>query len=166
MLLHINLLQLAADLALTAHGLAYLDERGVCALITGRATALENSPLRGILVPAYMRFFGAIAAGQPERVLDGEPAMMQALFACLETGDWDVAVLPTALDTLGHLARTDVGVRLLHARFAEQLRETLRQLGMGVNGLATPMQVRVLNCLEEMLRVEEQEGGVVSDQVT
>lgn len=113
-----------------------------------------------------MRFFGAIAAGQPERVLDGAPVMVQSLFACLETDDWDVAVLPTALDTLGHLARSDAGVRLLHARYAERLRATLRQLRLGVNNLPTAMQVRVLNCLEEMMRVDEQPGGGVSNQVT
>lgn len=162
-----NLLQLTADLAQTAHGLAYLDAHGICELITGRATRLEQHPLRGILVPSYMRFFGAIATGQPERVLDGAPAMVQSLFACLETDDWDVAVLPTALDTLGHLARSDAGVRLLHARFAERLRATLRQLRLGVNNLPTAMQVRVLNCLEEMMRVDEQQpGGGVSNQVT
>lgn len=162
-LLQLNVLELLADLAQADHAHVLLENRGCYAQITRFARALQADPMRDLLVPGYMRFFGALATGRPQRVIDGFPEMIDALFACLADAS-DAALMPVALDTLGHLTRSADGAVLLHERYAERLRETLHGLRTGLNGLPTALQVRTLNCLEEMFRVEGDEP--VNNQVT
>lgn len=151
LLFQMNVLAFLADLAQSAHGLVYLENRGVFEHIARFVKSMDASLMRGILATGYMRFFGAIATTQPRRVIEGYPQIVTALFQCF--AESECGILPVALDTLGHLCRLDEGVLLLNDRHEPELRRTMVALRGTVSSLPSAMQVRVLNCLEEMFRV-------------
>lgn len=98
-LLQLNVLGFLSSLALTNHGLVYLENKGIFARITKNVLALEDNPLKNLLIPGYMKFFGNIASTQPAKVIQGFPKMINSLFDCIL--DTDCAMLPVAFDTLG-----------------------------------------------------------------
>lgn len=98
-LLLLNVLDFLADLAGTEHGFVYLENRGVLGRISKSVQAIDDTPFRDLLIPAYMKFFGSIAATKPRQVLQGFPIMIESLFACIMFGN--STALPVAFDTLG-----------------------------------------------------------------
>lgn len=101
-LLQLNVLGFLSSLALTNHGLVYLENKGIFARIAKNVLALEDNPLKNLLIPGYMKFFGNIASTHPSKVIQGFPHMINSLFDCIL--DTDSAMLPVAFDTLGEFA--------------------------------------------------------------
>ena len=50
-LLQLNCLELLSDLAVTEHGLLYLDQEGIVGKLETMMQSTENDPLAGFLVP-------------------------------------------------------------------------------------------------------------------
>lgn len=100
-LLQLNVLGFLSCLALTNHGLVYLENKGIFARIAKNVQVLEDNPLKNLLIPGYMKFFGNIASTQPAKVIQGFPHMINSLFDCVL--DMNCAMLPVAFDTLGKL---------------------------------------------------------------
>lgn len=99
MLLLLNILDFLAEIALSEHGLVYLENKSVFAKVLRQVEQLDSSPLKTILVPGYMKFFGHIATAQPTKIIQGFSSMINSLFDCILDGN--SSVLPVAFDTLG-----------------------------------------------------------------
>lgn len=94
-LLKLNILNLAADLAQTDYGHNYMENKGVFAKILREIELLDESPMKAVLVPGYLKFFGHIATVQPVKIIQGFSGMINSLFECI------LQALPAAFDTLG-----------------------------------------------------------------
>lgn len=103
-LLLLNILEFLAELALSDHGLIYLENKGIFTKILRQVEQLDNSPFKTILVPGYMKFFGHIATAQPTKIIQGFHSMINSLFDCILDGN--SSVLPVAFDTLGKLSNS------------------------------------------------------------
>lgn len=156
-LLQMNVLELMTDLAVTDQGFEYVENSGCLKAMMHIVERLNEVPLGNMLAPGYIKFFGALVAAQPDRSTEAFPLLIAALFSVFSNDD-DAdelnALLPVALDTLGHLARSDEGTIRMQGKYARELEITLRHVGRLVNGWPTSLQVRALNCLENMLRAD------------
>lgn len=172
-LLQLNVLGFLSSLALTNHGLIYLENKGIFARIAKNVQVLEDNPLKNLLIPGYMKFFGNIASTQPAKVIQGFPHMINSLFDCIL--DTDSVMLPVAFDTLGEfipfiwfllsliflflstgqLAQSSEGKILLHETYPAKLHETLTEIGKSIHNLTTKLQTRALNCLEVLFTIDQ-----------
>lgn len=103
-LFELNILELLADLSQTDHGWLYLENKGIFKEITDKLNNLDTNPLRNILFPGYMKFFGNIALKQPTKIIQGFPLFINALLDLLLesiVSDVDGTTLPVVFDTLG-----------------------------------------------------------------
>lgn len=98
-LLLLNVLDFLAELALSDHGLVYLENKGVFEKVLRQVDSLDTHAFKSILVPGYMKFFGHIATAQPTKIIQGFSSMINSLFDCILDGN--SLVLPVAFDTLG-----------------------------------------------------------------
>lgn len=98
-LLKLNILDLASNLAQSDYGNAYMENRGVFTKILREIELLDENPLKSIVVPGYLKFFGHIATVQPAKIIQGFSGMINSLFDCILNED--VSALPAAFDTFG-----------------------------------------------------------------
>lgn len=101
-LLQLNVLEVLANLSLANHGYVYLDNNGVFVKITNACQRLDENPLKNLLVPGYMNFFGTVSTEQPEKILCGFPQMINMLFDFFWNIN-DYAMLPAAFDNMGKI---------------------------------------------------------------
>lgn len=108
-LLELNVLEFLSDLAQTDHGWLYLENKGIFKKIAEKLDNLENNPLKNILFPGYMKFFGNVALKQPAKIIQGFPLFINALMDLLSerlVSDADgETTLPVVFDTLGERNR-------------------------------------------------------------
>lgn len=149
-LLLMNVLEFVATLAQSGHSFVYLQNNGVLSKVGQLTQSMLTNPLASILVPGYLKFFGAVATTQPRLVIVEQPAIITTLFE-LFNDMTDLRMLPIALDTLGHLCRSTEGAILLHSQHPERLRNALVALRNSINNLPTVIKQRALNSLEEMM---------------
>lgn len=98
-LLKLNILNMSAELAQTDYGHIYMENKGVFTKILREIEILDENPLKSILVPGYLKFFGTIATVQPSKIIQGFSGMINSLFDCIL--DENVSALPVAFDTFG-----------------------------------------------------------------
>lgn len=98
-LLKLNIMNLASDLAQTGYGHVYMENKGVFTKILHEIEVLEDNTFKAILVPGYLKFFGHIATVQPAKIIQGFSGMINSLFDCIL--DENISALPVAFDTLG-----------------------------------------------------------------
>lgn len=105
-LLELNILEFLSDLAQTNHGWLYLDNKGIFKRITENVDSLDNNPLKNLLFPGYVKFFGNVALKQPANVIQGFPifinSLLDLLLECI-VSDTDGTTLPVIFDTLGEI---------------------------------------------------------------
>lgn len=100
-LLKLNIMNLASNLAQTDYGHVYMENKGVFAKILREIEVLDDNPFKSILVPGYLKFFGHIATVQPAKIIQGFSSMINSLFDCIL--DENISALPVAFDTFGEL---------------------------------------------------------------
>lgn len=98
-LLKLNILDLSSDLAQSDYGHVYMENRGIFSKILHEIELLDENPLKTIMVPGYLKFFGHIATAQPAKIIQGFSGMINSLFDCIQNED--VSTLPVAFDTFG-----------------------------------------------------------------
>ncbi|XP_064547299.1 26S proteasome non-ATPase regulatory subunit 5 [Drosophila montana] len=145
-LLQASVLEILVPLAEQNHGLSYMERRRVFEIISSRVQRIEEHPLDTLLIPSIMKFFGKVAAVQPQKIIVGYPHMLACLFELLKSGD--EAVLPTAMDTLANLASSVQGKKLMHAQFQPAMQQTLRKYADYTKSLSPPLKIRLLNSLD------------------
>ncbi|KAH8374150.1 hypothetical protein KR200_000663, partial [Drosophila serrata] len=151
-LLQASVMEILVPLAEQNHGLSYMERRQVFDVISNRVQRLEENPLDALLVPSIMKFFGKIAAVQPQKIIVGYSHMLICLFEQLQSED--ETILPTALDTLPNLAGTPQGKMLLHLNFQPAMERTLMKYGAYTKKLSAPIKVRLLNSLDVIYAME------------
>ncbi|XP_072940134.1 26S proteasome non-ATPase regulatory subunit 5-like [Epargyreus clarus] len=151
-LFQMNILELLAQLAVTPHGINYFVRSGVLQKITDLLASLQDSPLRGLLTPGYMKFFGRIAHNYPKEILDKYPVLTDSLFVAIETTD--AALLPVALETLGFIGSTAEG-KLCLAALGGKYIQTLEKLGQIEKNCSTEIKVRVLQAFTNLVGVDK-----------
>ncbi|TDG40770.1 hypothetical protein AWZ03_012808 [Drosophila navojoa] len=145
-LLQASVMEILVPLAEQNHGLCYMERRRVFDIISNRVQRIEENPLDSLLIPSIMKFFGKIAAVQPQKIITGYPHMLACLFDLLASGD--ESVLPTAMDTLANLASTVQGKMLMHVHFQPALEQLLRKYSDYTKSLSPPLKIRMLNSLD------------------
>lgn len=110
-LLELNILEFLSDLAQTDHGWLYLENKGVVKKIADKLDGLDAHPLRNILFPGYMKFFGNISLKQPTKIIQGFPVFINSAMDLLcesIVSDADGTSLPVVFDTLGKIGKFDL----------------------------------------------------------
>lgn len=148
-LLQLNVLELLSQLALTDHGLVYLENKGVISRLTKRIDAGETDAFNQLIIPGLMKFFGTIASKHPQKMFNNYPTIVTTLFDTIISND--MLTMPTALDTLGHLGTSMDGKLSLNNSMEEKLEIILKQLGENIATFTTEMKIRSLNCLEQLI---------------
>ncbi|XP_017052216.1 26S proteasome non-ATPase regulatory subunit 5 [Drosophila ficusphila] len=151
-LLQASVMEVLVPLAEQNHGLSYMERRRVFDIISTRVQRIEENPLDALLIPSIMKFFGKIAAVQPQKIITGYPHMLACLFQQLQSEDENI--LPTAMDTLANLASTPQGKVLLHLHFSTAMLETFKKYGSYTKKLSAALKERLLNSLDVIYSVE------------
>lgn len=98
-LLKLSILDLASNLAQSNYGNAYMENRGIFTKILHEIETLDENPLKAVMVPGYLKFFGHIATVQPAKIIQGFSGMINSLFDCILNEN--VSALPVAFGTFG-----------------------------------------------------------------
>ncbi|XP_016980029.1 26S proteasome non-ATPase regulatory subunit 5 [Drosophila rhopaloa] len=151
-LLQASVMEILVPLAEQNHGLSYMERRRVFDVISTRVQRIEENPLDALLIPSIMKFFGKIAAVQPQKIIAGYPHMLACLFQQLQSED--ETILPTAMDTLSNLASTPQGKVLLHLHFNTAVEESFKKYSSYTKKLSAPIKERLLNSLDVIYSVE------------
>ncbi|XP_034489483.1 26S proteasome non-ATPase regulatory subunit 5 [Drosophila innubila] len=151
-LLMSSVMEILVPLAEQNHGLSYMERRRVLDIISSRVERIDENPLDALILPSIMKFFGKIAAVQPQKIIAGYPQMLACLFQLLESGD--EAMLPTGLDTLANLTSTVQGKLLMHQHFQSAMEQLLRKYSTHLKNLSPPLKIRLLNSLDVIYTLE------------
>lgn len=156
-LLQLNVMEILSELVVTEHGLAYLEQQG---LFPRLMTALENIDMMPILFPGFIKFFGSVANSHPEKIFTKFSHICKPLFETIIAND--SSTLSPCLETLGVLGRSKqgkVGLSGLTLVCPEgDMKMVLMEIAMYLNTLPTEEQIRILNCLELLFRLQPEEG--------
>ncbi|KAL7743912.1 hypothetical protein ACLKA6_003134 [Drosophila palustris] len=151
-LLMSSVMEILVPLAEQNHGLSYMERRRVLDIISSRVERIEENPLDALILPSIMKFFGKIAAVQPQKIIAGYPQMLACLFQILESND--ESMLPTALDTLANLTSTVQGKMLMQSHFQPAMEQLLRKYSAHMKLLSPPLKIRLLNSLDVIYTLE------------
>lgn len=145
-LFQLNIIEILSELAEHEHGLVYLENKGVFMKLLKEVEQVSQNPLRNFVVPGLMKFYGRIAESHPEKIFEQSPQVIYALFDSLVIS-LDYTILPTALDTLGILARSRKGKIYLENSFGPNIKQTLNDMSVNIQNLPTDLKIRILECL-------------------
>ncbi|KAJ8727574.1 hypothetical protein PYW07_001693 [Mythimna separata] len=151
-LYQVNVLELLSRLAIKPHGINYLVKHGELQKILGHVAELRNNPLRGLLIPGYMKFFGCIAHTYPKEIFVKHADVFDELFDAIRSSD--PALLPVALDTLGFVGTTVEG-KLCLAALGSKYMEAVDSVCTLIRTGNTETKVRALNCFAGLISVDK-----------
>lgn len=153
-LLQLNIMEILSDLVTVDYGLAYLEEQG---LFPRLMATLENiDMMMNILFPGFIKFFGSVANAHPDQIFAKYGYICKPLFETIINND--SSTLSSCLETLGVLGRSKmgkIGLSDLHLVCPEgDMKMVLMEMAMFLTTLPTEEQIRILNCVELLLRFE------------
>ncbi|XP_021187709.3 26S proteasome non-ATPase regulatory subunit 5 [Helicoverpa armigera] len=151
-LYQVNILELLSRLIIKPHGINYLVKNGALQSILGHVTELQNNPLRGLLIPGYMKFFGCIAHSYPKEIFEKHSAVFDTLFEAIESGDQ--TVLPVALDTLGFIGTTVEG-KLCLAALGIRYTQAVDHVSQLIRNSDTETKIRALHCFAGLMSIDK-----------
>ncbi|KAH8236212.1 hypothetical protein KR026_008951 [Drosophila bipectinata] len=151
-LLQASVMEILTPLAEQNHGLFYMERRKVFDVFNNRVLQIEQNPMDALLIPSIMKFFGKIAAVQPQKIIVGCSHMICCLFQQLHSEN--EVNLPTAMDTLTNLAATSQGKQLLNKHYQEYMEITMKKYASYIKNLSAPIKERLLNSLYVIYAVE------------
>ncbi|CAH1647142.1 unnamed protein product [Spodoptera littoralis] len=151
-LYQVNILELLSRLVMKPHGINYLVKNGSLQKILGYVTELQNNPLKGLLIPGYMKFFGCIAHSYPKEIFEKHTVVFDTLFESIESAD--PAVLPVALDTLGFIGTTVEG-KLCLAALGGKYTQAINNVSRLIRNSNTETKVRALNCFAGLMSIDK-----------
>lgn len=159
LLLQLSVMEILSQLVVKDYGLAYLEEQG---LFPRLMAALENIDMMHILFPGFIKFFGSVANAHPDKIFTKFSHICKPLFETIISND--SSTLSPCLETLGVLGRSKhgkIGLSGLSLVCPEgDMKMVLMEMAMFLSTLPTEEQIRILNCLELLFRLEaEGEDG-------
>uniref|UniRef100_A0A336LYP7 26S proteasome non-ATPase regulatory subunit 5 n=1 Tax=Culicoides sonorensis TaxID=179676 RepID=A0A336LYP7_CULSO len=156
-LFQLNVVEILSELAENNHGMVYLENKGVFVSLLKKIERIQDNPLNNLMIPGLMKFYGRIATVHPNKIFENSPQVIHALFDCLVIS-LDYTILPTALDTLGILGKSREGKIYLENGFGQKIKDTLHEMGAGIQNLPTDLKVRVLDCLSNLFYTNPSEN--------
>lgn len=156
-LLQASVMEILVPLAEQNHGLSYMERRCIFEIISSRVQRIEENPLDTLLIPSIMKFFGKIAAVQPQKIIVGYPHMLACLFELLQSGD--ETVLPTGMDTFANLASSVQGKTLLHLQFQPAIEHLMLKYADYMRNLSPNLKIRLLNSLDAIYNLDAVPGN-------
>lgn len=153
-LLQLSVQEILSDLVIVDYGLAFLEEHG---LFPRLMATLENVDMTmNILFPGFIKFFGSVANAHPDQIFAKYAYICKPLFETIISND--SSTLSSCLETLGVLGRSKIGkigLSDLHLVCPEgDMKMILMEMAMFLTTLPTEEQIRILNCVELLLRFE------------
>lgn len=155
-LFQLNILELLSDLAITDEGLIYLENKGACLNMIKNIESCENA----LMIQGLMNFFASIASIHPQQIFNKYPSVTSSLFDCVISNEF--AILPTALDTIGHLGRSLEGKIYLSNVPGAKLKVVLKQFASTITSYPSELKIRTLNTLELLFYSETPDNNQVS----
>lgn len=155
-LFQMNILQLLSDLAISDEGLTYLENKGICSNLMKKTESCQSS----LMIPGLMKFFGSIAAMHPQQIFNKYPGVTSSLFDCVIGNDF--IILPTALDTIGHLAQSLEGKIYLEKVPGNKFQTVLKHLSSTITSYPSELKIRALNTLKLLFFSDTPQNNQVS----
>lgn len=161
-LLVLNCLEVVKDLAITNHGLKYLNDVGFIKAASDMIFTSMEPPESFIILPGLLKFFISIGQFQPEYVFHQHNSVVQAMFNLLDSSD--VVLMCIATDGIGLLGSTVHGKNLLQNEgkmpcALQSFRSNLQQ------GSSPELKFHVIQALSRLLEVSENERNVNLENV-
>ncbi|XP_075227143.1 26S proteasome non-ATPase regulatory subunit 5 [Lycorma delicatula] len=144
-------LELLTKLALTYHGLEYLENNNVTGLLAEQLTSKDNN-LSSILLPGLIKFFGNVAQLRPKEIFNKYPQVIGSVFEALESSDRNLSGV--AMETVGYVATTSDG-KLCLQKHADAMNHVMDMLSQCIKCAPTESRVRALNTVANIIHLEE-----------
>ncbi|XP_026496816.1 26S proteasome non-ATPase regulatory subunit 5 [Vanessa tameamea] len=151
-LYQLNILELLSQLAIKPYGINYLIKQGILLKISELVRGFHQNPFGGLLIPGYMKFFGAIAHYYPKEIFQKYPVLLESLFDALDSED--ATILPVALDTLGFIGSTIEGKMCLMA-LGSKYTQIVEKLGLNIKNSPTEIKIRSLQCIANLIGIDK-----------
>ncbi|KAH8265135.1 hypothetical protein KR044_001565, partial [Drosophila immigrans] len=161
-----SVMEILVPLAEQNHGLSYMERRHVLETISKHVEPSENV-LNQLLLPNIMKFFGKIAAVQPQKVIEGYPSMLHSLCELLLSGEenGDGNMLPVAMETLANLMSSSQGKTLMQSTLASTLPKVFAKYGDYLNNLSPPLKIRLLESLDVIYTTDNRASNEMITQM-
>ncbi|CAH0605414.1 unnamed protein product [Chrysodeixis includens] len=151
-LYQVNILELLSRLVQQPHGINYLVKNGALTKISAYVAELRSNPLRGLLIPGYMKFFGSVAHNYPKEIFQKHAILFDIVFDAIESGDQ--AVMPVALDTLGFVGETVEG-KLCLAALGSRYAKAVGNVSSLIKNSNSETKIRAMNCLTGLISIDK-----------
>ncbi|XP_075971766.1 26S proteasome non-ATPase regulatory subunit 5 [Anticarsia gemmatalis] len=166
-LYQVNILELLSRLVAKPQGINYLVKSGGLNKISEYVTALKDNPLKGLITPGYMKFFGSMAHNYPKEIFEKHTVMVESLFEAFDSHDQ--TVLPVALDTLGFIGSTIEG-KLCLAALGGKYIQTVDNVAKIIKNSNSDTKIRALNCFSGLISIDKDpsapKSGPIDHRVT
>ncbi|CAH0393967.1 unnamed protein product [Bemisia tabaci] len=147
-------LELLTSLALTYHGLKFLEDEGILKYLADQLSAVlgeDDTGLNSLYVPCYIKFFGNVAQLQPEYIFSKYPNIIDKIFEAVDSPDRDTVC--KALETVSYIATTTRGKQLL-STYDNKMTITIEQIGSYLKGMPMEYKVTAMNALANMFKLD------------
>ncbi|KAJ8919045.1 hypothetical protein NQ315_016951 [Exocentrus adspersus] len=157
-LFRMNVVELLTQLGLSRHGYKYLEVNGVLNKLFAFIDDNEDPVLVQLCEPGILKFFGHMANWKPIELLSKYPKLFDRLFSNIESGD--LTIVAVSLDTLGVIGLTNAGKCALQST-GNKMTYAIKTIVKLLTSFPTEVRLRALNCLENLLTVEEHKNDIL-----
>ncbi|KAG5447813.1 26S proteasome non-ATPase regulatory subunit 5 [Clonorchis sinensis] len=152
-LTNLNFVELAKSLTVLPEGYSWLEDRGLLDQLSVRLCELNDDPFGHLLMPGYLAFFGCVARQHPVVWIpvDKCSALVAVLSNAIESSDQRISL--AAMESVGHIAASADGRKLLRTHLAPtgRLKLLLVKLGRFVQNSETFILLRSVDCVADFL---------------
>ncbi|CAG0899170.1 unnamed protein product [Darwinula stevensoni] len=160
-LVQLNAIEMLTELALTPHGLHYLEDRNVLKDLEKILNTSDGDPLRSFLVPGAVKFFGNVARLKPEKILDHYPQFIANINSFVRSDD--LGLKHVAVDTFGFVGSTLKGKLALQRIDMKQLLQDLSHLA---EEASTETRTRAMNTIASLLSLNVENSNNELENLT
>ncbi|CAG5116735.1 unnamed protein product [Candidula unifasciata] len=150
-LVQLNAIEMVSDLALSPHGLAFLDQEGVVGRLEEMMTHLSDNPLSGLLLPGLVKFFGGLAKNHPKEVLSRFDHFVRLVLNHVTEGDQNLRTV--SVETVGFIASTPEG-KLALEKIGNPVTECIQNIGSLIQTGASDLKSKALQAMSHIVHLE------------
>ncbi|GFO49594.1 26S proteasome non-ATPase regulatory subunit 5 [Plakobranchus ocellatus] len=150
-LVQLNAIELLSDLAMTQHGLQFLDQHGIVGKLETMMAELGQNPMAGLILPGLIKFFGGLAKNHPKEVLFKFDHFVRLVLS--NVGENDPNLKPVSIDTVGLIASTPEG-KLALEKLGNPWLECVQTLGRILKTGLSEIKTRVLQAMANICHLQ------------
>lgn len=154
-LVQLNLLEMLQSLCIQDYGFSYLEKKGVLMSLAKKVEQVDENPLANLMIPGLIKFFGVMASYYPQKIFQSYSPLFHLLFSCLLENQSNV--IHAALDTLGHLSKSDECKKSIDKNFGQKVPQVLAHIYRSITNYPNDVKIRAFNCLENVFSIDDQE---------